>query len=144
MLNYYLSLTTKNFSWIKEWDQVLESDFKEPKTNWFIGGKVNIVDNCLERHLPSKADDVAIVWEANEIGVKSQEITYQQLSNQVGQLANLLIDNGIQAGDRVVIYMPMIPEAVVSMLACEKIGAVHSVVFAGFSAEALAGRVEDC
>ena len=133
----------RNFSWVKEWDQVLKFDFGEGKTRWFDGGKVNIATNCLDRHLAKKAGDVAIIWEANDPAEPSKSITYQELFEQVNQFSNLLLAKGIKAGDRVCIYMPMIPESVVAMLACARIGAVHCVVFAGFSALALKGRLED-
>jgi acetyl-CoA synthetase len=134
----------RNFVWFKEWNQVLKFDFKEAKTTWFVGGKTNIAVNCLDRHLDKKANDVAIIWEANDPKTPSKSITYQELFDQVCQFANLLLAKGIKAGDRVCIYMPMIPEAAVAMLACARIGAVHSVVFAGFSAVALQGRIKDC
>ncbi len=134
----------RNFVWFKEWNQVLKFDFKEAKTTWFVGGKTNIVVNCLDRHLDKKANDVAIIWEANDPKTPSKSITYQELFDQVCQFANLLLAKGIKVGDRVCIYMPMIPEAAVAMLACARIGAVHSVVFAGFSAVALQGRIKDC
>lgn len=134
----------RNFTWGKQWNQVLKSDFKEMKVDWFNGGKLNITVNCLDRHLKKKANEVAIIWEANDPKTPSKTITYQELFEQVCQFANLLLSKNIKPGDVVCIYMPMIPEAVVAMLACARIGAVHSVVFAGFSAEALTGRIKDC
>jgi acetyl-CoA synthetase len=133
----------RNFVWLKEWDRVLKFDFKELRVEWFGGGKVNISSNCLDRHLSKKADDIAIIWEANEPSTPSRSLTYRELFEQVCQFSNLLLANGIKAGDRVCIYMPMIPEAVIAMLACARIGAVHNVVFAGFSSVALASRIED-
>ena len=133
-----------NFVWQKKWNEVLRYDLSEAKFNWFGGGKLNITTNCLDRHLENKADDVAIIWEANNSDEPSKSITYLELFNQVGQFANLLLANNIKVGDRVCLYMPMIPEAVVAMLACARIGAIHSVVFAGFSATSLASRIKDC
>jgi acetyl-CoA synthetase len=133
----------RNFSWFKEWNQVLKFDFNQGRTSWFVGGKTNIASNCLDRHLEKKAGDVAIIWEANDPQTPSKSITYQELFEQVCQFSNLLLASGIKAGDRVCIYMPMIPESAVAMLACARIGAVHSVIFAGFSALALQGRIED-
>ena len=134
----------ESFVWQEKWNAVLRSNFDEGKFNWFGGGKLNITTNCLDRHLGGKANDVAIIWESNNPLTESKSITYQELFNQVCQFSNLLLANKIKAGDRVCIYMPMIPEAVVAMLACARIGAVHSVVFAGFSSTALAGRIKDC
>ncbi|MES2677013.1 MAG: acetate--CoA ligase [Pseudomonadota bacterium] len=133
----------RNFVWFKQWNQILKFDFLEGKTSWFGGGKTNIAFNCLDRHLPKKANDVAIIWEANDPQTPSQSITYQELFEQVCQFSNVLLASGIKAGDVVCIYMPMIPQSVVAMLACARIGAIHSVVFAGFSALALRGRIED-
>lgn len=133
----------RNFVWFKEWNQVLKFDFSQGRTSWFGGGKTNIATNCLDRHLEKKSNDVAIIWEANDPATSSRSITYQELFEQVCQFSNLLLANGIKAGDRVCIYMPMIPESAIAMLACARIGAVHSVVFAGFSALALQGRIED-
>jgi acetyl-CoA synthetase len=133
----------KNFSWVREWDSVLNFNFKTPKVDWFIGGKLNITTNCLDRHLTQKAGEVAIVWEANEIDQAGQTLTYKQLYEEVNQFANLLINNGVKAGDRVLIYMPMIPEAIIVMLSSARIGAIHCVVSAGFSSEALSGIIKD-
>ncbi len=133
----------RNFLWFKEWNQVLKFDFNQGRTTWFGGGKTNISSNCLDRHLSKKAGDVAIIWEANDPQASSKSITYQELFEQVCQFSNLLLASGIKAGDRVCIYMPMIPESAIAMLACARIGAIHSVVFAGFSALALQGRIED-
>jgi len=133
----------RNFTWFKEWNQVLKFDFLQGRTRWFGDGKTNVAFNCLDRHLPKKALDVAIIWEANDPETPSKSITYQELFEQVCQFSNLLLAKGIKAGDPVCIYMPMIPEAAVAMLACARIGAIHSVVFAGFSALALRGRIED-
>lgn len=133
-----------NFIWKKKWDQVLEWNFEKPDVKWFLNGKLNITENILDRHLEERGDQVAIVWEPNEPDEKHQSITYRALHKKVCQFANAMKNNGIQKGDRVIIYMPMVPEAAVAMLACARIGAVHSVVFAGFSATALADRIVDC
>ncbi len=139
----------KNFHWFSPWSEVLDYDFDEPRIEWFKGGKTNISYNCLDRHLvedgcdSTMKDKVAIIFEPNDPSEKTQKITYQQLHHDVAQFANLLIAQGVKAGDRVCIYMPMIPQAAVAMLACARIGAVHSVVFAGFSASALSSRIVD-
>ena len=131
------------FVWKQKWNKTLEWNFESPDVKWFINGKFNITENAIDRHLPSKANQTAFIWEANTIDAKNRIITYQNLHDEVCKLANTLKSFGIQKGDRVCIYMPMIPEAVFAMLACARIGAVHSVVFAGFSASALAGRIQD-
>ena len=131
------------FHWFKPWDKVLSWDFKKPDIRWFDGGKLNITYNCLDRHIADKGDDTAILWEPNDPygGVKSY--TYNELLESVCKVANALKANGIEKGDRVVFYMPMVPELAIGVLACARIGAVHSVVFAGFSAQALADRIND-
>jgi acetyl-CoA synthetase len=133
----------ETFSWKKKWDNVLEYDFHKPEVKWFIGGKLNITENCLDRHLLEKANHIAILWEANDPAEPSRKITYQQLSQEVNRVSNMLKANGIEKGDRVCIYMPMIPEVAFAILGCARIGAVHSVVFAGFSAGSLADRIND-
>ncbi len=133
----------KTFHWHKPWDTVLKWNFNEPKIEWFQGGKLNITENCLDRHIASRGDQVAILWEANDPDQPSEAITYRQLLERVCQCANALKSLGIQKGDRVVLYMPMVPELAVAVLACARLGAIHSVVFAGFSAQALADRVND-
>lgn len=133
----------RNFHWMKPWDQVLKVDWNDARTRWFEGGKTNIVFNCLDRHLISRANEVAIIWESNDPALPNKTLTYAQLFNEVCRFSNLLLAQGVKAGDPVCIYMPMILESVVAMLACARIGAVHSVVFAGFSAEALKGRIDD-
>jgi acetyl-CoA synthetase len=132
-----------NFLWHKKWDTVLNWNFTEPKINWFINGKLNITQNCIDRHLPHKANDVAFYFEPNEINGVSQKITYRQLHDEVCRLANVLKSFGVVKGDRVCIYLPMIPQSIYAMLACARIGAVHSVVFGGFSAQALQDRIND-
>ncbi len=133
-----------SFHWKKPWDEVLEWNFDEPSIKWFVNGKLNITENILDRHLYTKGDDPAIIWEANEPGESGVTLSYRQLYEQVCQFANALKSQGVKKGDRVIIYMPMVPEAAVAMLACARIGAVHSIVFAGFSANSLADRIVDC
>jgi len=133
----------ENFVWRKKWDTVLESNFNEPKTTWFKGAKLNITENCLDRHLEKNGNKTAIIWEPNNPKEESRYITYKQLYYKVSAFANVLKNKGIQKGDRVCLYMPMIPELTIAMLACARIGAVHSIVFAGFSASALASRIND-
>ena len=133
-----------NFIWHKKWDSVLEWNFSEPTIKWFINGKFNITENAIDRHLSDNANKTAFIWEPNAIDGEQKIITYQHLHDEVCKVANTLKTLGIKKGDRVCIYMPMIPETVFAMLACARIGAIHSVVFAGFSASALAGRIQDC
>ncbi len=134
----------EQFTWQKKWDTVLKWNFAEPTIEWFAGGKLNITENCLDRHLPEKANQVAYYWEPNNPTEKAVTLTYQQLHQQVCRFANVLKNNGAKKGDRVCIYMPMVPELAIALLACARIGAVHSVVFGGFSASALSGRIQDC
>jgi acetyl-CoA synthetase len=129
-------------TWEHDFKMVSDCDFSEGAISWFLGGKLNACENCVDRHLLTRGEQVAIIWEADEPG-QEKRITYRELQREVSRLANVLRHNGIRKGDRVAIYMPMIPEAVYSMLACSRIGAVHSVVFAGFSAEALRDRIND-
>ncbi len=133
----------KNFEWKKPWHKVLEWNFKEPNVKWFIGGKLNITENCLDRHLATKAQQTAIVWEANDPSEASISLSYQDLYEQVCKFANVLKANGIAKGDRVCVYMPMVPELAIAVLACARVGAVHSVVFGGFSAQSIADRIND-
>jgi acetyl-CoA synthetase len=133
----------KDFNWRKTWDKVLEWDFYKPKVKWFIGGKLNITENCIDRHLASRANQTAIVWEPNDPKNEAKKITYKELHEHVCRVANMLKSHGIKKGDRVCIYMPMVPEATYAILGCARIGAVHSVVFAGFSAGSLADRIND-
>jgi acetyl-CoA synthetase len=132
-----------SFSWRKKWDKVLEWDFKKPDVKWFLGGKMNITENCLDRHLESRGDQTAIIWEPNDPDAPNRTYTYNELYEAVCQTANALKASGIEKGDRVCFYMPMVPELAIGVLACARIGAVHSVVFAGFSAHALADRIKD-
>jgi acetyl-CoA synthetase len=132
------------FVWKKKWDKVLEWDnFAKPDTKWFDGGQLNITENCLDRHLDAKGDQAAIIWEPNDPNEAAITLTYKELHQKVSEFANVLLANGVQKGDRVCLYMPMIPELAISCLACARIGAIHSVVFAGFSASALADRVNN-
>ncbi len=128
--------------WFKKWDKVLDYDFKEGKIQWFIGGKTNASYNCLDRHLKDKADKTALIWVGNEPG-EERKFTYRELYGEVNKLANALRKLGVKKGDRVSIYLPMIPELAISLLACARIGAIHSVVFGGFSADALRDRIID-
>lgn len=133
----------ENFRWRKQWDKVCEWNFTEPNVKWFINGEMNITENCLDRHLDIRGDKTALIWEPNDPKEKFVKLTYRELHEKVCRFANVLKENGCKKGDRVAIYMPMIPELTVATLACARIGAVHSVVFAGFSAQALADRVND-
>jgi acetyl-CoA synthetase len=131
------------FQWKKPYKQVLKWNFRQPQVKWFTGGKLNITENVLDRHLPVRAKQTAILWEPNDPNARIRKITYRQLYQQVCQFANALKAQGIKKGDRVCIYMPMVPELAVAVLACARIGAIHSVVFAGFSAISVADRVRD-
>ena len=133
----------ENFLWRKKWHTVLEYDWSKPETKWFLGGKLNITENCLDRHLETRGDKTAIIWEPNNPSEKAQHITYKQLHAKVCRFANVLKANNVVKGDRVCIYMPMVIELAVAVLACARIGVIHSVVFAGFSATALAARIND-
>ncbi len=134
----------ESFHWKKKWDKTVEWEFKTPDVKWFVNGKLNITENIFERNLFTLGDAPAIIWEANEPGEASVTLTYNALFEKVCTFANALKAKGIKKGDRVIIYMPMVPEAAVAMLACARIGAIHSVVFAGFSSSALADRCNDC
>ena len=135
----------KRINWIKPYSQIKDVTYSKEKVDikWFYDGTLNVAYNCIDRHLPKKANDTAIIFEGDDPNV-SKNITYQELKDEVCKLANGLKEIGIKKGDRVTIYMPMVPQAVYSMLACARIGAIHSVVFGGFSAESLAGRILDC
>lgn len=133
----------EHFHWQKKWDKVLDWDFSKPEIKWFQGAKLNITENCLDRHLETLGNKTAIIWEPNDPDEESRYITYRQLYVKVSRFANVLKNNGIKKGDRVCLYMPMIPELAIAMLACARIGAVHSIVFAGFSSSALSSRIND-
>jgi acetyl-CoA synthetase len=132
-----------HFSWRKPWDKVLDWNFREPQVQWFIGGKLNITENCLDRHLETKGDLPAIIWESNDPNEHHRVLTYRQLHAKVCQFAWVLRNNGVRKGDRVCIYMGMIPELAIAVLACARIGAIHSVIFGGFSAQSIADRLQD-
>ena len=131
------------FNWRKKWNKTLEWEFNTPDVKWFLNGKLNITENCIDRHLETRADKIAIIWEPNDPSEESIKITYQELYEKVNQFSNVLKQNGAQKGDRICLYMPMVPELAIATLACARIGAIHSVVFAGFSAKALADRIND-
>ncbi|MGA1029931.1 MAG: acetate--CoA ligase [Flavobacteriaceae bacterium] len=132
------------FTWQKPWDKVLNWDFDGPNIKWFENAQLNITENIFERHLKTHANKTAILWEPNDPNEKTRKISYRELFELTCQFSNTLEAEGIQKRDRVIIYMPMVPEAAIAMLACARVGAVHSVVFAGFSSSALADRIEDC
>jgi acetyl-CoA synthetase len=134
----------ESFHWRKVWDKVQSGNFEDLNVKWFEGGKLNITENILDRHLFTKGKDTAILWEPNDPNEAVRKIYFQELYEMVCQMSNALKAQGVTKGDRVIIYMPMVPEAAVAMLACARIGAVHSVVFAGFSSTALADRIDDC
>lgn len=134
----------KRIQWMKPWTRVKNTSFQKPvQIRWYENAKLNISVNCIDRHLPKRANQTAIIWEPDNPQTPNRLITYQELSDEVNRLANLLRKKGVKKGDRVTIYMPMIPEATYSMLACARIGAIHSVVFAGFSPDAIADRIQD-
>ena len=136
----------EEFHWFKKWDTVREFNYDMDKApvsiKWFEGATTNIVYNCLDRHLESRGDQTAIIWEGNEPS-EDAKFTFKELHEQVCKCANVLKSRGVKKGDRVSIYMPMIPELAIAMMACARIGAIHSIVFGGFSAEALADRIAD-
>lgn len=132
-----------NFQWRKKWNKVLSWNFSEPNIKWFEGAKLNITENCLDRHLAENGDKPAIIWEPNDPQKESITLSYKILHEQVCRFGNVLKKNGVKKGDRVCIYMPMVPELAVAVLACARIGAVHSVVFGGFSAKSIADRIND-
>ena len=144
--SFWLDQATKRLDWIKE--PTIAGDWSFAKADfhikWFADGELNVAANCIDRHLAKHGDTVAVIWEPDEPGEEPRRITYRQLHDEVGRFANVLKAHGVAKGDRVTLYMPMIPEAAYAALACARIGAIHSVVFGGFSADALAGRIEDC
>ena len=133
-----------SFTWKKKWDKVLDWDFEKANTKWFQNAKLNITENIFERNLKERGSKTAIIWEPNDPSEPSIHLTYQELYEETCKFSNALISKGIKKGDRVIIYMPMVPEAAIAMLACARVGAVHSVVFAGFSSTSLADRINDC
>jgi len=141
--NFWEEIAEEHFVWRKRWDNVLSWDFSKPEIKWFEGAQLNITENCIDRHLRTRGDKTAILFEPNSTTEKAEHITYKQLYERVNQFANVLKEQGIQKGDRVCIYLPMIPELAIATLACARIGAIHSVVFAGFSSTALSTRIND-
>ena len=141
--SFWEEIAEEHFMWRKKWDNVLSWDFSKPEVKWFEGAKLNITENCIDRHLYTRGDKTAIIFEPNSPDEQAQHITYRELHERVCQFANVLKENGVGKGDRVCIYLPMIPELAISVLACARIGAIHSVVFAGFSSIALATRIND-
>ncbi|HMK17890.1 MAG TPA: acetate--CoA ligase [Chitinophagaceae bacterium] len=133
----------ENFQWRKKWDKVLEWNFKEPNVKWFQGGKLNITENCIDRHLKTMGEKSAFIWEPNDPNDRVRVVTYNRLHKRVCQVAQMLKNNGVKKGDRVCIYMGMVPELVYAVLGCARIGAIHSVIFGGFSAQSIADRLED-
>jgi len=133
----------ESFVWKEKWDKVLDWDFIKPDVQWFVGGKLNITENCLDRHLAIRGDQTAILWEPNDPNEAAQHISYRELHDRVCRMANVLKRNGAKKGDRICLYMPMVPELAIAVLACARIGAIHSVVFAGFSARSLSDRIQD-
>lgn len=140
---FWAKMAEEQLSWDNTWQTVSNCNFEEAQVKWFEGAKLNVSVNCIDRHLETRADQTAIIFEPNDPSEKAQHITYQQLHDEVCKLANAMKELGVKKGSRVCIYMPMIPQAAYAMLACARIGAIHSVVFAGFSAEALRNRIED-
>ena len=141
---FWGNLAKENFQWKTLWHSVLDFDFSIPKISWFEGAQLNITENCIDRHLETNPNKTAIIFEPNNPNEKAEHISYKELHYRVNKFANVLKSKGIKKGDRVCIYLPMIPELAISVLACARIGAIHSVVFAGFSANALATRINDC
>ena len=140
---FWDKIADENFTWYQKWDKVVEFDMQEAEIKWFVNAKVNITKNCIDRHLAKRGTKTAIIFEPNDPKEEAQHITYNDLYERVARMANVLRDQGIKKGDRVCIYLPMIPELAVAVLACARIGAIHSVVFAGFSASAVATRIID-
>ena len=140
----FWSKIADSFNWIKPWSKVLESDFEKVNVKWFIDAKLNITENIFERNLVKNKDKTAIIWEPNNPDEQTKKISYQELYEETCKFSNALKDLGIKKGDRIIIYMPMVPEAAIAMLACARVGAIHSVVFAGFSSTSLADRIDDC
>ncbi len=141
---FWGEIAENNFTWYQKWDKVVEFDMQKAEFEWYKNAKVNITKNCIDRHLANKGDKTAIIFEPNNPEESSKHITYNELYKEVSAMANVLRDQGVKKGDRVCIYLPMIPELAYSMLACARIGAIHSVVFAGFSSNALSTRINDC
>ncbi|HBS11218.1 MAG TPA: acetyl-coenzyme A synthetase, partial [Flavobacteriaceae bacterium] len=141
--SFWEEIAEEHFVWRKRWDKVLSWDFSKPEIKWFEGAQLNITENCIDRHLRTRGDKTALLFEHNDPTKEAEHITYKQLYTRVNQFANVLKDQGIKKGDRVCIYLPMIPDLAIATLACARIGAIHSIVFAGFSATALSTRIND-
>lgn len=135
---FWTEEANKYIEWFSPFTRVMDGDFVEGDMNWFANGKMNVCYNCVDKHLATKHDQVAIIWEGDEPGL-SRNITFAELSREVSRIANVLKAKGVKKGDVVTLYMPMIPELAMTMLACARIGAIHSIVFAGFSAESVKG-----
>ena len=140
---FWGKIAEENFTWFQQWDNVFDFNLADADIKWFTNAKVNIVKNCIDRHLAKRGEKTAIIFEPNDPLETALHITYNELYQRVCKMANVLREQGIKKGDRVCIYLPMIPELAVSILACARIGAIHSVVFAGFSATAVASRIND-
>lgn len=140
---FWDKIADENFTWYQKWDKVVEFDMQEAEIKWFVNSKVNITKNCIDRHLAKRGGKTAIIFEPNNPEEEAQHITYNELYERVAKMANVLRDQGIKKGDRVCIYLPMIPELAIAVLACARIGAIHSVIFAGFSASAVMNRIND-
>lgn len=140
---FWEKIADENFTWYQKWDKVLEFDMQEADVKWYLNAKVNITKNCIDRHLAKRGNKTAIIFEPNNPDEEAQHISYNELYDRVAKMANVLRDQGIRKGDRVCIYLPMIPELAIAILACARIGAIHSVVFAGFSASAVTARIND-
>lgn len=140
----FWSRIADSFHWRKKWDKVVDWNFETPDVKWFVNGKLNITENILDRHLYTRGDQAAIIWEPNDPNEEHIILTYKELHAKVCQFSNAIKAKGVGKGDRVIIYMPMVPEAAIAMLACARVGAIHSIVFAGFSANALSDRINDC
>lgn len=140
---FWNKIAENNFTWYQKWDKVVEFDMQKAEFTWFKNAKLNITKNCIDRHLANKGDETAIIFEPNNPGEESKHYTYNQLYSEVSKMTNVLREHGVKKGDRVCIYLPMIPELAFSILACARMGAIHSVVFGGFSANALSARIND-
>lgn len=141
---FWDKIADENFTWYQRWDKVVEYDMEKADIKWFVNAKLNITKNCIDRHLQKRGNKTAFIFEPNNPEEPAEHITYNQLYERVCKMANVLLEQGVQKGDRVCIYLPMIPELAIAILACARIGAIHSVIFAGFSATAVASRVNDC
>ena len=141
---FWEEIAEEHFVWRKRWDKVLDWNFQKPEVKWFEGAQLNITENCIDRHLSTRGDKTAILFEPNDPNEEAQHITFNTLYSKVNKMANVLKGQGVKKGDRVCIYLPMIPELAYAVLACARIGAIHSVVFAGFSSHALSTRINDC